>query len=103
MTVRGPDSTGSTPRSRARLLGRKSGSCMERSCVRSRHSGHRCSGTRHLVRPRRVNPPTETTTTATYTLIWMLLAELLAVPQLACSAGGREGTVESIAAAPICR
>jgi hypothetical protein len=36
-------------------------------------------------------------------LIWVLLAELLAVPQLACSAGGREETVESIAAAPICR
>jgi hypothetical protein len=29
---------------------------MERSCVRSHHSGHRCCGTRHLVRPRRVNP-----------------------------------------------
>src|ERR1700730_19152196 len=29
---------------------------MARSCVRSHHSGHRCCGTRHLVRPRRVNP-----------------------------------------------
>jgi hypothetical protein len=40
---------------RARILGRRSGSCMERSCVRSHHSGHRCCGTRHLVRPRRVS------------------------------------------------
>jgi CheY-like chemotaxis protein len=39
-----------------RLLRRKPGSCMERSCVRSHRSGHRCCGTRHLVRPRRVNP-----------------------------------------------
>src|SRR3984893_3795525 len=29
---------------------------MERSCVRSHHSGHLCYSTRHLVRPRRVNP-----------------------------------------------
>jgi hypothetical protein len=39
---------------RARLLRRSS--CMERSCVRSHHSGHRCYSTRHLVRPRWVNP-----------------------------------------------
>ena len=29
---------------------------MERSCVRSHHSGHSCYSARHLVRPRRVNP-----------------------------------------------
>ena len=39
----------------ARLLRRRSGSCMERSCVRSHHSGHRCCSARHLVRPRRVS------------------------------------------------
>jgi hypothetical protein len=38
----------------ARLLGRRPASCMERSCVRSHHSGHRCYSARHLVRPRRV-------------------------------------------------
>jgi hypothetical protein len=27
---------------------------MERSCVRSHHSGHSCYSARHLVRPRRV-------------------------------------------------
>src|SRR3984893_14650677 len=37
-------------------LSRRSWSCMERSCVRSHHSGHRCYNARHLVRPRRVNP-----------------------------------------------
>ena len=38
MIVRGPNSTRSTPPQPAGLLGRKLGSCMERSCVRNHRS-----------------------------------------------------------------
>ncbi len=39
-----------------RYSGVDRGPCMERSCVRSHHSGHRCCSARHLVRLRRVDP-----------------------------------------------
>jgi hypothetical protein len=56
MTLRGPDSTGSTPRSRRAYSGVGRGPAWSARAFVAIILAIRCSGIRHLVRPRRVNP-----------------------------------------------